>query len=49
MFRGYSNNKTDMVLFSWYLGYDLWEIMLDIQVGATLENKNIMNVIRKSI
>lgn len=49
MFKGYSSNKTDMVLFSGYLDYDVWKIMLEILVGAILENKNIMNIMNKEI
>ena len=43
MFRGDRSNKTDTVLFSWYLDYSLREIW----VGAILE-KN-MNTKQKNI
>lgn len=41
MFRGYSSKKDRHVLFSCYLDYDLWEIMIQIWIGAILENKNM--------
>lgn len=41
MFREYSSNKINMALFSWYLDYHLWEIMLKMGTKAILENKNI--------
>lgn len=47
MFRG-NSSKADTVLFSWYVNYHLWEIMLKMGVEAILEDKN-MNTKLKNI